>query len=89
MAAIKINAKQRLLATKLEALPKFMYMPTEQEVMQNKAYPQLLRMAEKLTNDIRKFKTKMVSYDALERPIVRRLLSEETGINFNDLSKGI
>lgn len=89
MRAVRLEAKQRLKATRLEALPKFLYQPTEQEVMQNKAYPQLVKMSERLVESIGKLKVKLASYDALERPVVRRLLTEETGINFNDLSKGI
>lgn len=70
-----IEAKQRLLVTA----------PSESEVKANPAFKQVMSIATRMVQVQHSLKSKLARFDAMERPIVRRLVAEETGLDFSAL----
>lgn len=73
--------------TQIEALTRLRFdpSPTEAEVRSKPQYQQLVAMASKLVAAQGKLKAKLASLDAYERPIMRKLVAEETGLDFSTL----
>lgn len=59
--------------------------PTEAEVKSKPQYQQLVIIANRLIDVQGKLKAKLASLDAYERPIMRKLVTEETGLDFSTL----
>lgn len=58
---------------------------TEAEVKSKPQYQQLVTIANRLIDVQGKLKAKLASLDAYERHIMRKLVTEETGLDFSTL----
>jgi hypothetical protein len=73
---VKTGALTRLLASSA---------PTEAEVKAMPQYKQLVTLANQLVGVQGRLKAKLASLDAYERPVMRQLVTDETGLDFSTL----